>query len=159
MHSTSNDLPLATRKKVIGMLADRLADAIDLRSQVKHAHWSVRGPGFIALHELFDKVVDVVDEQADDIAERIAQLGGGGPEIRGTIRQAAKGSSLPEYPLKATSPAEHVQAVSAALAAFGGSLRTAIEHADKAGDKGTSDLFTQASRAIDKSLWLVEANG
>jgi len=56
MFDTRNDLPANTRTKVIELLNARLADAIDLGAQTKHAHWNVKGPNFIALHELFDKV-------------------------------------------------------------------------------------------------------
>ena len=54
MFDTRNDLPAGKRSKVITLLNARLADAIDLGAQTKHAHWNVKGPSFIALHKLFD---------------------------------------------------------------------------------------------------------
>ena len=74
MYKTKIDLSEKTRRNVIVILNDRLSDAIDLQSQVKQAHWNVKGPNFIALHELFDKISDVVLEQIDEIAERITSL-------------------------------------------------------------------------------------
>jgi starvation-inducible DNA-binding protein len=155
-HDTRNDLARKTRDKVCALLIDRLADAMDLRSQVKHAHWNVKGPSFIALHELFDKIVDELDEHADDIAERAVALGA---QVPGTARVAAKRSSLKEYPLDLSDGAGHVEAVADVLAAFGKLARAAIDESDKAGDKDTADLFTGVSRDIDKALWLVEAHG
>src|SRR5579862_6301655 len=76
MFDTRNDLPAGTRTKIIELLNARLADAIDLGAQTKHAHWNVKGPNFIALHELFDKIYSEVSEDVDMIAERIMQLGG-----------------------------------------------------------------------------------
>ena len=76
MHETKNDLPTGARTKVNELLGRRLGDGIDLLLQLKHAHWNVKGPSFIALHELFDKVHAGVAEYVDLIAERIVQLGG-----------------------------------------------------------------------------------
>jgi starvation-inducible DNA-binding protein len=155
MFKTKNDLPEGTRVKAIELLNARLADCKDLQTQVKQAHWNVKGPHFISLHLLFDKINDDVEEYVDEIAERAVQLGG---VAEGTARMVAKRSSLPEYPAKATDGRAHVEALSSALAAFGKVAREAIDQADELGDQGTSDLFTEVSRGIDKWLWFVEAH-
>src|SRR3981081_265202 len=116
MYPNKNDLPEATRRQIIDLCNARLADAIDLQTQTKQAHWNVKGPHFIALHELFDKVNDDVEGYVDLIAERGAQLGG--PAL-GTVRSVAQRSTLAEYPLKTASGRQHVAALSSALAAFG----------------------------------------
>src|SRR5271165_7559220 len=95
MFDTKNDLAKATRVKVVELLNARLADSIDLQTQIKHAHWNVKGPNFIALHELFDKINEQVEEYVDEIAERAVQLGG---VAEGTARVVARRSSLAEYP-------------------------------------------------------------
>ena len=100
MYPTKNDLPETTRRQMIDLCNARLADAIDLQTQTKQAHWNVKGPHFIALHELFDKVNEDVEDYVDLIAERAVQLGGG---VEGTARSVAKRSTLPEYPVKAGS--------------------------------------------------------
>ena len=155
MHPTRNDLPQKTRAKVIDTLADRLADATDLMLQTKQAHWNVKGPTFIALHELFDKVNESAEEWVDLIAERIVQLGG---TAEGTIQATAKRTSLAPYPLTIVSGVDHVEALSSALAAFGKKVRAAIDKTGKAGDADTADLFTEVSRDVDKYLWFVEAH-
>src|ERR1700687_2561052 len=98
MYKSKIDLSEKTRRNVIVILNDRLADAIDLQTQIKQAHWNVKGPNFIALHELFDKVNEAVEDYVDDIAERAVQLGG---VAKGTARIAAKRSLLSEYPTNA----------------------------------------------------------
>ena len=64
-YHTKNDLPAQLRGKMIVLLNARLADSIDLQTQCKQAHWNVKGPDFIALHELFDKVNEEVEEYVD----------------------------------------------------------------------------------------------
>jgi starvation-inducible DNA-binding protein len=154
MNPTKNDLPEKTRAAVIEVLDARLADAIDLQTQTKQAHWNVKGPSFIALHELFDKVNEDVEEYVDLLAERIVQLGG---YADGGVRTAAKRSKLAEYP-RVTGGRDNVDALSSALAVFGKSARAAIETSDAAGDKDTADLFTEISRGVDKWLWFVESH-
>ena len=155
MFKTKNDLPEAMRGKVIELLNARLADAIDLQTQTKQAHWNVKGPNFIALHELFDKVNEEVEDYVDDLAERAVQLGG---VAMGTARVAAQRSSLSEYPTNLAEGRGHVEALSTVLAAFGKLARKSIEEANNLGDLDTADLFTEISRGIDKWLWFVEAH-
>ena len=155
MFKTKNDIPEATRAKLVELLNARLADCIDLQTQTKQAHWNVKGPNFIALHELFDKVNEAVEDYVDDIAERAAQLGG---VAEGTARMVAQRSSLAEYPAKAVDGRSHIEALSSALAAFGKAARQAIGQANDLGDLDTADLFTEVSRGIDKWLWFVEAH-
>ncbi len=155
MFKTKNDLPEATRVKVIELLNARLADCKDLQTQTKQAHWNVKGPNFIGLHELFDKINEEVDEYVDEIAERAVQLGG---VAEGTARVVAKRSSLPEYPLNIADGRSHVDALSSALAAFGKGARQAINESNDLGDLDTADLFTEVSRGVDKWLWFVEAH-
>jgi starvation-inducible DNA-binding protein len=155
MFKTKNDLPEATRAKAIQLLNARLADAIDLQTQTKQAHWNVKGPNFIALHELFDKINEDVEDYVDDIAERAVQLGG---VAEGTARAAAKRSALAEYPAGTVDGHAHVEALSSALAAFGKSARKAIDESNDLSDLDTADLFTEISRGADKWLWFVEAH-
>jgi starvation-inducible DNA-binding protein len=155
MYETSIDLPKAGRVELNQILNQRLADAVDLQSQVKQAHWNVKGPHFIGLHKLFDEVYESVGEYVDLIAERIVQLGG---IAEGTARVAASRSRLDEYPLDIAEGSAHVQALSKALADFGHEVRLAIDEADDLDDADTADLFTEVSRGIDKWLWMVEAH-
>jgi starvation-inducible DNA-binding protein len=155
MYKTKIDLSEKVRRNVITILNDRLADAIDLQSQIKQAHWNVKGPNFIALHELFDKISDAVLEQIDEIAERITALGG---TAEGTVAVAARRSKLKNYPLSITAGKDHLFYLSTQLSTFGKAARSAIEDTAKLGDADTADLFTQISRELDKYLWFIEAH-
>jgi starvation-inducible DNA-binding protein len=155
MHSTRNDLSAKARARVTALLNARLADALDLQMQAKQAHWNVKGPQFIALHELFDKLATDIDGHVDEMAERITALGG---IAEGTVQSVAGRSKLDPYPLDIAEGRAHLDALAAAYARFAKSVRKAIEEAGKAGDADTSDLFTGISRSADKGLWLLEAH-
>ncbi len=152
---TRNSIPGPVREQLVSLLNRRLADCIDLQTQAKMAHWNVKGPSFIALHELFDNVHGSVAEYVDLIAERAVQLGG---VAEGTVRMVARHSELEEYPEHIAADRQHVKALAGALADFGTRVRLAIDDAARLGDAGTADLFTEVSRGIDKSLWFVEAH-
>ncbi|MDQ3798132.1 MAG: DNA starvation/stationary phase protection protein Dps [Acidobacteriota bacterium] len=155
LHKTKNGLSQETREKVIDILNARLADASDLKSQAKQAHWNVKGIHFFQLHELFDQVAQAVEAHMDLIAERATALGG---TAFGTVRVAAQNSTLSEYPLEITDGTAHVDALSTALADFGNVVRRNIDETNDLGDADTADLFTEVSREIDKLLWFVEAH-
>jgi starvation-inducible DNA-binding protein len=155
MHKTRNDLAPKLRSKVIDLLNARLADGIDLYLQTKQAHWNVKGPSFIALHELFDKLGEELEDHIDDMAERVVALGG---VAEGTLAAVGKRTRLSAYPLDISDGLAHVEALADAYAAFGKSVRKAIDESGKAGDADTSDLFTGISRGVDKSLWFIEAH-
>lgn len=152
---TRNSLPEKTRIEIAALLQERLSDSIDLMLQAKQAHWNVKGPNFIALHELFDKVYIDISGYVDVIAERIVQMGG---IAQGTIRVAAKKSSLPEYPLDITSCKKHVAELAHAIAFYGELIRKAIALSTQLKDADTADIFTQVSRGADANLWFVEAH-
>src|SRR5256712_14128384 len=121
-HETMNDLPENVRGQVSDLLNNRLAEAIDLQTQAKQAHWNVKGPQFIALHKLFDEIDEAVEEYVDLLAERVVQLGG---TAEGTARVVAERSELPEHPLTISTGGEHVWARSSALSNFGAGIRRA----------------------------------
>jgi len=148
-------LSTVERARAIELLNHRLADCIDLQSQTKQAHWNVKGPHFIGLHELFDQIYEATEEYVDLIAERVVQLGG---IAEGTVRVCAERSTLTEYPLVLSSGEEHVAALSDVLAQFSGKAREAIEELDDIGDPDSMDILTEVSRGVDKWLWFVEAH-
>jgi starvation-inducible DNA-binding protein len=153
--ATRNDLPPEIRVKVIAQLNQHLADLFDLYSQVKFAHWNVKGPNFIALHKLFDDLADTVEEHVDEIAERVTALGG---VANGTARQAGAASRVPEFPGGTHRGQDVVAALADRFATVGKTARKAIDEADDLGDKDTADLFTAVSRDLDKALYFLEAH-
>jgi len=152
---TNNDLGAEIREKATAILNQHLADANDLYSQTKHAHWNVKGMQFFQLHQLFDTLADSLEEYVDLIAERATALGG---TACGTVRACAAASSLPEYPIEARTGRQHVEALAARFSMLAASSRAAIEATDAMGDADTSDVFTEVSRGLDKHLWFLESH-
>ncbi len=155
MYQTENDIPEQRRSELNALMNQQLANAVDLQTQMKQAHWNVKGPHFIGLHELFDQIDEAVEGYVDLIAERIIQLGG---IAEGTARVAAERSRLEEYPLDIADGQAHVEAVAKALSTFGHEARKTIDEAEELEDADTADIFTEISRGIDKWLWFVEAH-
>jgi starvation-inducible DNA-binding protein len=155
MHTTKNSLAAPTREKVTAILNQLLADLSDLYSQTKQAHWNVRGKHFISLHKLFDELADVVEDQIDPLAERVTALGG---TANGTVRQAAKASSLPEFP---TDLKDDMAFVAALVERFGytaNAVRKGIDDTTGLGDAVSADLLTGMTAELDKALWFLEAH-
>lgn len=149
------DLPENTRTQVIALLNKALASTLDLYSQVKQAHWTVKGIQFYSLHLLFDEIATEIDGYTDEIAERITALAG---TPLGTVRLASQNSILPEYELKAVAGEDHIKALTERLSEYGKLVREGIDETDDLGDADTADLLTGISRVIDKRLWFIEAH-
>lgn len=153
--STRIDLKDETRDQMISALNQALGDLFDLFSQTKQAHWNVKGQEFYQLHEIFDEIAERLLELIDSVAERATALGG---EARGTVRMAAAGSQIEEYPHGVFEGMEVVKALADRYSQVGASVRQAIDKAEEAEDMSTSDLFIDVSRELDKSLWFLEAH-
>ncbi len=155
MVHTRHSLPLETRESMVALLNQQLADTFDLHSQLKQAHWNVKGMHFQQLHELFDAVAAVVQGFVDEIAERATALGG---VAEGTTRMAARTSRLSEIEGGALTGEDAVKAVAERVSAVAASSRTAIEQAGDAGDEVTADLFTGIARTLDTQLYFIESH-
>jgi starvation-inducible DNA-binding protein len=155
MFSTRNDLARKVREKIVALLNQQLADAFDLYSQTKQAHWNVKGAQFFQLHELFDKLAAELASYVDQIAERATALGG---LAQGTVRMSAAKSQLPECELEVTDSLPTVEALADRYAALAATTRHAIETAESEDDADTADLFTEISRGLDKALWFLESH-
>lgn len=155
LHPTRIDLPEDTRVQVVEILNHSLAATLDLKTQIKQAHWNVKGMNFYQLHELFDEMAGEIEEYVDMIAERATALGG---VALGTARIAASNSILPEYPLDIIDGLDHVIALAERFAAYAKLVRDYIDKTDGLGDADTADLYTEVSRTVDMRLWFLEAH-
>jgi starvation-inducible DNA-binding protein len=154
-YPTRHDLPADIRQQVVEILSQTLATSTDLKTQLKQAHWNVKGLDFFQLHELFDELAGEIEGYVDLTAERITTLGA---VALGTARIAAQESILPEYPADLADGVEHITALADRYAAYAKHLREAIDKTAELGDADTSDLYTEISRTIDMRLWFLEAH-
>ena len=155
INKTKNDLSTEVREKIAAILQQRLVESIDFQLQSKQSHWNVKGPQFVSLHKLFDEVTEQAGEYTDELAERIVQLGG---TPAGGAAVVAANSGLPVIPATVRDGMAHVEALSSLSAEFGKRIRKSIDDASALGDADTADLFTEISRELDKSLWMLEAH-
>ncbi|MEN9229721.1 MAG: DNA starvation/stationary phase protection protein Dps [Thermostichus sp. DG02_5_bins_236] len=155
LYSNHIDLPQDSRVELVALLNQALANTLDLKTQVKQAHWNVKGMNFIALHEMFDTFAGTLEEYVDMLAERVTALGG---VARGTARIVAQTSALPEYDLAAEEGRDHLQALASRYGQYAAATRSNIDRSTELGDADTADLFTEISRQVDKDLWFIEAH-
>jgi starvation-inducible DNA-binding protein len=155
LYKTEISLNADTRAKMIELLNQQLADAFDVYSQTKQAHWNVKGMNFISLHELFDATAAGVLVFVDMIAERITALGG---VANGTVRMAAQHSQIKEFADDIHGGEAYVREVAQKVGHFANTSREAIDTATDAGDQATADLFTEIVRDLDKQLYFLESH-
>ncbi len=129
-HPTKNDVPANAKNISITLLNARVADAIDLALLTKQAHWNIKGPNFIALHEMIDGFRTEIDGHVDTMAERVVQLGG---TALGTTQVVAKGTSLPAYPTDIYAAKDHLAALIERYAAVAKSIRAGVSETGDAG--------------------------
>jgi starvation-inducible DNA-binding protein len=154
MYKTPSHLPETSRTTLIQTLNDRLVDGLDLHSQVKVAHWNVRGPQFPALHPLFEQFANQLAVHNDSIAERAVTLGG---LAAGTVRFVAKRSTLPDYPNDVTRDLDHVKLLAERFDAYLTAVRESRGVAEKLGDTDTVDLLTGVVTEFEKNAWFLRA--
>lgn len=154
-HKTRNDMPSNAKSTAISLLNQNLATLIDLALITKQAHWNLKGSNFIGVHEMLDGFRDTIDEHVDIIAERVVQLGG---TALGTTQTVAESSKLKAYPTDIYKVHDHLLALIERYGDAANDMRKVIDEADEAGDADTADIFTAASRDLDKNLWFLEAH-
>jgi starvation-inducible DNA-binding protein len=154
MYKTPSNLPESVRASVASTLNQRLADGLDLHSQIKVAHWNIRGPQFPALHPLFEQFAKQLALRNDEIAERAVTLGG---HAIGTARQVAKASRLPEYPIETTRDLEHVRALADRIDVYLQGIRESRGLAEQHGDTDTFDLLSLVVTELEKNNWFLRA--
>lgn len=152
---TFNELPRQAREKSVEALNHLLVEVQDVALCARHAHWNARGPTFIAVHELFERVAQTLQKQADRLAERIGALGG---EAQGTVQAIAAHTSLKPYPVRVADGQDHLEAIAMRLGLLSAEARLLIHQCNGLGDPVTVDVLTSANADIDHTLWLVESH-
>lgn len=155
MKTPAVDLKANAKSTVIEVLNARLADAIDLGLITKQAHWNLKGPNFIAVHEMLDPMRTQIDDHVDVIAERVAQLDGT-PD--GTSQAVSRSTTLEPYPVDIKKVPDHLKALADRYAKLANQVREDIDITDEAGDADTADILTAFSRDLDKNLWFIKSH-
>jgi starvation-inducible DNA-binding protein len=146
--STSDGTEVAT------LLQDRLNALTDLHLTLKHIHWNVVGPHFIAVHEMLDPQVDAVRAMADDTAERMATLGVAPMGTPGALVQAR---TWDDYDIGRAGAIEHLGALDLVYAGVIESHRKAIDATEET-DPVTQDMLIEQSGQLELFHWFVRAH-
>lgn len=141
-------------QRLVESLQDRLHAMNDLHLTLKHAHWNVVGPQFIAVHEMLDPQVELVRGYADELAERIAQLGASPVGTPGRL-VADRGWS--DYELGRAGTQEHLAALNTVYDGVISSNRKAITLAGEL-DPVTEDILIGQTAELEKFQWFVRAH-
>lgn len=155
MKNSPSQIPIDVRKKVCEALRAVLTDGLDLHSQIKVAHWNIKGPQFAALHPLFDTFATDLAVHNDTLAERILTLG---TLAVGTARHVAKHSRLPDYPQDLTKDLEHVRLLAERIGAYLVGVRSARDLAMEHKDDDTIDVLTGIVTMFEKHAWFLHAS-
>ena len=155
MYKSPSPLPESARTTLVGSLNAALSSGLDLHSQIKVAHWNIKGPQFAALHPLFETFAVSLANFNDSIAERAVTLGA---KAFGTVRHVAKASRINEYPQETTRDLEHVKLLAERFESYLVELRASRSVAESQADTDTVDLFTTVITEFEKNAWFLRAS-
>ncbi len=155
MYKSPSHLPEASRKSICETLNGRLSDGLDLHSQIKVAHWNIKGPQFAALHPLFETFAIALGDFNDSIAERAVTLGG---RAYGTVRHSAQNSKLPEYPQDTTRDLDHVKLLAERIEKYLDGTKAARESIQALDDSDSFDLLSSIITDFEKHAWFLRAS-
>lgn len=155
MYKSPSRLSEQARQKVSEALNARLVDGLDLHSQIKVAHWNIKGPQFASLHPLFEQFAIGLATHNDNVAERAVTLGA---RVYGTVRHVAAKSRLPEYPQETSKDVEHVKLLADRIDAYLDGLRESRTVVEDLGDTDSVDLLTGIITEFEKHGWFLRAS-
>ena len=155
MYRSPSHLPEDARVEVANQLNARLSDGLDLHSQIKVAHWNIKGPQFAALHPLFETFAVSLAAFNDSIAERAVTLGA---RAYGTARHVARASALAEYPQETSRDLEHVRLLAERFDKYLEGVRQSRSVTEKLEDTDTVDLLTGIVTEFEKNAWFLRAS-
>jgi starvation-inducible DNA-binding protein len=140
--------------RLVDILEDRLVALSDMTLTLKHIHWNVVGPNFIAVHEMLDPQYESVSEMVDEVAERIATLGGTPRALPGAIVQRR---AWDDYSIGRDTAQAHLGALDQVYSGLIASHRAAMKEAEEL-DLVTQDLLTQQAGKLEQYHWFVRAH-
>ena len=138
MSTATERFPERDRSALIKLCNDRLADAVDLQLQCKHAYWNTIDPDLAALRELFDELNESVEDYVDRIAERAVELGGVANSTERVVETWSHVLCAPDACRR-----NHAQTIATALGSFGEFMRRAIDATNEFSDFDSAEIFTE----------------
>ncbi len=147
-------IDIGTAERTASILQDRLIGLLDLSMTLKHAHWNVVGKGFLTVHEMFDEHVAATRRMADELAERIATLGGIPNGLPGFM---TSNRSWNDYELGRGPVDAHLGALDMLYSDRIGEHRASIGATEEL-EPVTADMLTTQTAELEKLQWFVRAH-
>lgn len=147
-------LDATVRKQVCKVLESMLADQYVLYTKTRNYHWNVTGEDFSEYHKLFEAQYSSIDEDIDEVAERIRMLGG---KTSATLVEFVNIARLKENPGQFLSAKEMISSLLKDHESVIIQLRKDIETCDDLDDDGTEDFLTQLLQKHEKTAWMLRA--
>ena len=141
-------------ERVTKLLQDRLNSLNDLALTLKHVHWNVIGPNFIAVHTMLDPQVEAVRAMADEVAERIAALGG---SPSGTPGALVAQRDWDDYSIGRADALAHLGALDVVYAGIIEAHRAGIDSTEEL-DLVTQDMLIGQAHQLEQFHWFVRAH-
>jgi starvation-inducible DNA-binding protein len=138
---------------VVADLQATLAELVDLTLLAKQAHWNVVGQNFRSVHLELDEIVDTSRLAADQVAERIATIGGFPDGRAGTV---AATSGLPAFPEGRVGTVDVVERVGATIDTMAERLRERILRVADL-DPISQDILIGTGDQLEKHAWMLRA--
>lgn len=154
-YPTQNTLDVKTREKVIPLLNDSLAKLLQLSLLTKQAHWNMRGPNFISVHEMLDPFNDKLLDFADEVAERIAQLGG---VANGTPEAIIAQLDNNNYPQNISQVEDHLSALLTRYGFVAKHIKSVLQQDTDMHDDVGANILTDVVQELEKYIWFIEAH-
>jgi starvation-inducible DNA-binding protein len=144
----------AKAERTIELLQDRLVALLDLQLTLKHVHWNVTGPNFIAVHEMLDPQVIAARAMSDAVAERIATCGGSPKGTPGAVVDTRRWA---DYDIGRASTTEHLTKLDEVYQGVTDDHRSAVEElADL--DPVSEDLLTGQLGELELFAWFIRSH-
>ncbi len=141
-------------QKVIDVLGQVIADQYVLYTKTRNYHWNVTGEDFVQYHKLFEEQYSAIDEDIDEVAERIRALGG---KTTATLAEFLKSATLKEHPAKYPTAKTMIANLLADHETIIRNLRKSIGTCGNVNDVGTEDFLTQLMEKHEKTAWMLRA--
>jgi starvation-inducible DNA-binding protein len=151
---TLKGLDEPTTQKVLDVLEPRLASLVDLQLTLKHIHWNVTGPNFVAIHEMLDPQTEMVRLATDALAERIATMGG---TPVGTPGHVVEVRTWDEYDLGTADAMDHLAKLDAVYDGIIGDHRAARDAVADL-DPVTEGLLVDQLAELEMAQWFVRSH-
>ena len=140
--------------ELVGLLNNNLSDLQVLYVKLHNYHWNVKGINFKSIHEMTESYYEYFATQYDDVAERIAQLGG---KPLASMKSYLGNASLKEEDGNNFDAKYVLKSVLADFDALNIKYQDISKAAGENNDAPTANIADENITWLQKQIWLIKA--